>query len=117
MFVCEKASYRVVPVGSPIFFNKLAELIQNGGRRPPLTGSIICPKGCGTIAYWALSADMLEHKEQFLNFLHQQLSWTSCPQHEQVQPQTIIMLEPDWTFLPPASTVLGRGRRYANCYE
>ncbi|MGC8827619.1 MAG: hypothetical protein ACP5TV_11530 [Anaerolineae bacterium] len=55
--------------------------------QPPLTGVLICPRGCGTRIYWALSAELAAYKEDLLVFLYQQLYWTACPEHREIQPQ------------------------------
>lgn len=55
--------------------------------QPPLAGVLICPRGCGTRIYWALSAELAAYKEDLLVFLYQQLYWTECPEHREIQPQ------------------------------
>ncbi|MGQ9668517.1 MAG: hypothetical protein ACUVWB_14515 [Anaerolineae bacterium] len=55
--------------------------------QPPLTGVLVCPRGCGTRIYWALAADLASYKEDLLVFLYQQLYWTKCPEHREIQPQ------------------------------
>jgi hypothetical protein len=81
-------------------------------------GFLSCPRGCGATIYWALTPAMAEYKEQFLLYLHQLLSWTSCPDHSQMQGQRMpAYADSEWNALPSSSSVLAGGQRYRNLYE
>jgi len=119
VIINDKAVFLIVPRYSRAFVGNLAELVSQEGEEPPLTGCVVCPKGCGTRVYWALSASVAEYQTQFLIFLNQQLSWTACPEHKKILPQQVVKPEheEDWTSLPSASSILSGGLRYMNCYE
>lgn len=68
----------------------LAAAIPHDPDHPPLTGSISCPRGCGTSIQWAVAADLIGYKEDLLIFLYQQLNWTACPDHDVILPQVSL---------------------------
>ena len=117
-FTCDKAAFRIVPRDATVFIGDLADTVAGDSSScPPLTGMVKCPRGCGTAIYWALSSDLIEYKEQFLIYLYQQLCWTPCPQHDQIQAQAT-----DAPAVGPAgrrasSNIVSRGPRYANGME
>ena len=118
-FSCDRAIFRIVPHGSSYFDSE--ELLSASfpdGCAAAMVGFLSCPRGCGTLVYWALTPEMVEYKEQFLLFLHQQLSWTACPDHAQIQNQRAsVRSETDWGALPSSSAVMAGCRRYRNLYE
>lgn len=90
--------------------------------QPPLTGVLICPRGCGTRIYWAMSAELAAYKEDLLVFLYQQLYWTECPEHREIQPQVRFRSSCNIQApLKPASGTAPSSRRtseyYHNRYE
>jgi hypothetical protein len=116
LFSSDKAIFRVIPEGSLGSFEDLVEAIPHEIEAPPLTGSIVCPRGCGARIYWVLAADVSEFLEQYLLYLHQQLSWTACKDHNRYQPLNKILMENGWNPLPPRSP-FDEESRYSNLYE
>ncbi len=83
-----------------------------------IVGFLACPRGCGATIYWALTREAAEYKEQFLLYLNQLLSWTSCPEHSQAcSPRVAVQADAEWCALPSSSAVMAGGRRYRNLYE
>jgi len=118
-FACDKAFYRIVPRGaSTVDSTAVFSVLRDHQRVLYLVGSVLCPRGCGTVIHWLLSSDVADHKEEFLVYLNQQLWWTDCPDHVAIRPQkTPFSPAKDWTFLPPSSSVMAAGPRYRNLYE
>lgn len=87
MIITERAAILVTrePLGEET--SDWAQCLADDEGQPPLTGMLICPRGCGTRIYWALSAELAAYKEDLLVFLYQQLYWTACPEHREIQPQ------------------------------
>lgn len=87
MIITEHAAILVTrePLGEDM--SDWMQCIADDAAQPPLTGMLICPRGCGTRIYWALSAELAAYKEDLLVFLYQQLYWTKCPDHREIQPQ------------------------------
>ena len=117
MVLGNKAAIWIASHESPVMPADLGNVLPRSGENPPLTGQVLCPKGCGTRIYWALSAELAEHKETFLNYLNQQLSWTECPEHRQFRRQRLSREEWDWARPFSSRFVLGQGLYYGNCYE
>jgi hypothetical protein len=117
VFACDKAIYRIVPRGTSLGLDELAKTIRRGPGAPPLTGTLSCPRGCGARISWALAAHLGAYREEFLMFLSQELSWTRCPEHRGIQRQLDTPPDRDWTYLPPAASIVGGGPRYVNSYE
>jgi hypothetical protein len=118
-FACDKAFFRIVHRGaSSADAQTPLPVLCDNQRTLYLVGSVLCPRGCGTMIHWVLDADLSDHKEQFLVYLHQQLWWTDCPEHTSIRAQgTAPFPARDWTYLPTPSSVVGSGPRYRNLYE
>lgn len=88
---------------------------------PPLTGVLVCPRGCGTRIYWALAAELAPYKEDLLVFLYQQLYWTKCPEHREIQPQVRRQYSQTVPGKPPApagpSSLDASPKYHRNRYE
>ena len=119
LVVGKKAIIHVAVQHSGAFDRDLSSALPHNEAEPPLTGYVLCPRGCGTRILWALSADLAEFKEALLVYLNQQLSWSPCPDHQLIQSQCGwgFQDELDWAYLPSPDSVFGRGPRYVNCYE
>jgi hypothetical protein len=117
VFGSDKAAFRVVPRGMTNGRHDfIAAFCSNNASW--LTGSLACPRGCGTIILWALCEDVAEYKEQFLTYLYQQLSWTACPDHTAIERQRReVGFDPDLIILPSPSSVMAGEVRYRNRYE
>lgn len=113
-----RAIARVVSQAFSVPGTGVPDMVLPDETQPPLTGYVLCPRGCGTRILWALSADLAEYKEPFLVYLNQQLSWTMCPDHESIQPPCERLHDEEGlNCMRSSRSVFGSGRRYVNCYE
>jgi len=117
LFASNKAIYQLVYRDSPFCPDDALDALRGETGEEPLSGYVICPRGCGAKFFWALTPRLSDYKEQFLIYLNQQISWTACPDHIKAQPRHLLLLERDWTYLPPAAAILGAGPIYQNRYE
>ena len=117
MLASNKAIFQLLRYESPFCPDEALAALREETAGEPWSGYVICPRGCGTKFFWALSPWLIEYKEQFLIYLNQQISWTICPDHVKARPRHVLFVERDWTYLPPAAAVLGGGTTYHNRYE
>jgi len=119
-FFCNKAIFKIVPNGAAyVNVEELLSATFPDECTMALVGYLRCPRGCGALIYWALSPEMIPYKEKFLTFLNQQLCWTACPDHTEIQNQHAVAgsVDEHMVSLPSSSTVMAGGRRYRNLYE
>ena len=118
-FSCSRAIFKVVPYGAAqVDAEALLSTAFPEDCAIAMVGYLRCPRGCGAIIYWALSPEMIPYKKKFLTFLNQQLCWTPCPLHAQIEDQrSLAGLTENMARLPASTAIMSGSRRYRNSYE